>query len=317
MDINGRFLVAPENSRLPVYSLDDNKVSVYFRNEIRQHNIPSILQENQEFPILVVANYITPKAKELLRAEKTSYMDSFGNAYFNFPELRVYLEKNNSAPYVNPSSKIFTQAGGQLIFQFLQNPELVNETQRYLAENSMISLGSVSKVMQGLSDHGYIHQTGTDNKYQLLQYKELLDRWIPLVNEKILPKFFLGSFSFTGDMQSQWQKKYLRPHVFWSGEPAAALLTNNYYPERFSMFTTFENKDIIQTLKLVPNPNGNIKLYKPFWLNTMLMENIKNLMEQINIVHPIMVYAELVYSGEPRNLEMAKTIFREYIEPKF
>jgi len=317
IEIEAKFLDAQQTSELPVYSLDGHKVSVYFRNEIRQHNIPAILREKQELPILVVANYLTPKAKEMLREYKFNYLDSYGNAYLNLSPLKVYLENNNASPYVKPSSKIFTQAGGQLIFQFLQNPKLVNETQRYLADNSMISLGSVSKIMQGLSEYGYLFSQDGNDKYQLLEYEELLDRWIPLVNEKILPKYHIGTFSFSGDMQSQWKKKYLRSQVFWSGEPAAALLTNNFFPEKFTMFTTFEsNKDIMQTLKLVPDPMGNINLYKPFWLNSMLEKNKDNLLSYENVVHPVLVYAELIYSGEPRNLEIAQKIFNEHIKPK-
>lgn len=317
IEVEAKFLDAQKTSKLPVYSIDGHKVSVFFRNEIRQHNIPAILREKQELPILVVANYLTPKAKEMLREYKFNYLDSYGNAYLKLSPLKVYLENNNASPYVKPSSKIFTQAGGQLIFQFLQDPKLVNETQRYLADNSMISLGSVSKIMQGLSEYGYIVSQDGNDKYQLLEYEELFDRWIPLVNEKILPKYYLGTFSFSVGMKDEWKKKYLRPQIFWSGEPAAALLTNNFFPEKFSMFTTFEsNKDIMQTLKLVPNPNGNIKLYKPFWLQTNQMDNVANYLKDINVVPPVLVYAELIYSGEPRNLEIAQKIFNEHIKPK-
>ncbi|SFB80858.1 hypothetical protein SAMN04487891_102455 [Flagellimonas taeanensis] len=318
MDIEANFLSAPEPPGLPVYELNGEKVSVYFRNEIRQHNVPFILNEKQEFPVLVAARYITPTAKDMLRAERINYMDSFGNAYFNLPGLRVYLERHNATPYVKPSSKVFTQAGGQLIYHFLQNPDLVNETQRYLAHISMISLGSVSKVMQGLSEHGYIFHEGENKRYQLLGYKELLDRWVPLVNEKILPSFLLGTYSFSGDLQSDWKNQFLRPQVFWSGEPAAALLTHDFFPQKFSMFTTFrEKRDILQTLKLVPDPNGNVTLYAPFWMDTNNMEALFNRMNYKNVVHPVLIYAELVYSGEPRNLEMAQNILNEYLEPQF
>jgi len=318
LDIEARYLTPPDPPKLPIYELNENQVSVYFRNEIRQHNIPVILQEKQEFPLLVTAKYITPKAKEMLRFERVNHMDSFGNAYFNLPELKVYLEHNNAAPYVKLSSKIFTQAGGQLIYHFLRNPALVNETQRHLAEISKISLGSVSKIMQGLFEYGYIIHKEENKKYQLLEYKELLDRWIPLVNEKILPKFFRGKYSFSGDLQNDWRNQYLLPQVLWSGEPAAALLTDHFFPEKFSMFTTFEKKkDILQILKLVPNPKGNITVYEPFWLNTNTMNAAYNHLVHNNVVHPVLIYAELIYSGEPRNLEIAQTILNEYLEPQF
>jgi hypothetical protein len=57
---------------------------------------------------------------------------------------------------------------------------------------------------------------------------------------------------------------------------------------------------------LLPDANGSITVYKPFWKQE---ENISN------TVPPLLMYAQLMYDGNDRNLETAKMIFDEYIKP--
>jgi len=55
---------------------------------------------------------------------------------------------------------------------------------------------------------------------------------------------------------------------------------------------------------LLPNPNGEVAIYKPFWKN-----------QENRTVSPLLIYAQLMYSGNDRNIETAKLIYDEYIKP--
>ena len=60
--------------------------------------------------------------------------------------------------------------------------------------------------------------------------------------------------------------------------------------------------------RLRKDPNGNIKIYKAF------QENKKNDQLKLNdIVDPIIIYADLLATGDPRNLETARIIYDQYI----
>lgn len=318
LDIEAIFEKAPESNELPVYSLNGEKVNVFFKNEVRPHNVPIILNIQSQNPLLVAAKYITPKAKKNLKENKTNYLDSYGNAYIELPQLKVYIERGNSKPVMSDTNKVFTKAGAQLIFQLLQRPEEANETVKRLHEISNISVGSVSKIMNGLIDQGYLVPWNNENKYQLTRKSELLDRWIPLLNEKILPSNKIGTYSFTGDLEEHWEDQFLRPNVWWAGEPGAALLTNYLHPEKYTLFTTLSKQEILSKLKLVPNPNGKITLYLPFWGNTSIVSTINpdDITQAKNTVNPLIIYAQLMHSGDPRNIETAKIIFNEHIAPK-
>lgn len=312
LDIEARFIEKANDAAPYLYQLNDENIFVEFKNEVRPQYATAVEAHNKAYPTLIASNYITPKAKAILKEKKLSYLDSYGNAFIQLPQLKVYVEQHNSKPIASKSSKVFTQAGAQLIFQFLNRPEEVNETVRRLAHISNISLGSVSKIINGLYDEGFLVRWNSEKKYQLVRKEELLERWIPILNEKVLPNYKIGTYSFTGNLEAQWKTQFLRPKVWWGGEPGAAMLTNYSYPEKYSLFTTLQAKEILTVIKLVPNTNGKITLYKPFWGDT----HNTAIINYKNTVHPLIIYAQLIHSGEPRNIETAQIIYNEHIAPK-
>jgi hypothetical protein len=289
------------------YTVSINKETVWItvKKEIRPNSLVlmNYLFEHNE-KTLLIAEYITPSAKEKLRNEKVNYIDSFGNAYLNLETLKIYIEKGNAKPIVKSTSEIVSVAGAKLIFEFLQNPEGINtKTYRELAEACNIALGSVSKIMKGLQNEGYIVQH-KKAKLELIRREELLDRWVTIIIEKVLPTQKVGTYMFGKTKVSDW--KDIQASVQWAGEPGAAILTNYLNPEKFSMFTDLSPKEIITEVGLLPDVNGNITIYKPF---------CKQKESSQKTVSPLLIYAQLVYDGNDRNLETAKMIFDEYIKP--
>jgi hypothetical protein len=63
--------------------------------------------------------------------------------------------------------------------------------------------------------------------------------------------------------------------------------------------------DLIKRLRIVPDDQGDIDIYKKFWNNNP-NENIA--------VSPVLVYADLVNTGNKRNIETGNRILNEYIQ---
>ncbi|WP_203256011.1 type IV toxin-antitoxin system AbiEi family antitoxin [Hyunsoonleella ulvae] len=299
-----------------VIGINSETVYAEVKKEVRPRHV-AIFEAMAEHkrPLLVAADYITPNAKMQLKESKINYLDSYGNVYVNLQHLKIYVEQGNSKPVVRNHSALLTQSGGQVIFSLLKNPELINATQRFLAHISNVSLGSVSNTIQGLVDEGFVVKWNGDQKYQLVNKDTLLERWVVTLNEKILPAYKLGMFTFSKTNKGYWRNQLKHPNVLWSGEPAAALVTEYLNPEQFSLFTHLPKAEIIKNLKLLPDSNGEITIYNPFWIESDTMERLVNYKNQQNAVHPLIIYAQLVYSGNSRNLETAQLIFNEYIEP--
>jgi hypothetical protein len=305
-----------KEKRESIYLLNNEPVYIETKNEVRPQNINIFEKQiSENFSVLVASKYITPKSKKILREKHINYIDSFGNAYIDLKHLKVYIEQGNAKPYNSEYSNIFTQSGGQILFNLLKNPELINETQRYLAHISDVSLGSVSKFLKGLFDEGYSVKWNNQQKYQLVNREALLEKWIITLNEKILPAHKIGNFTFSKTNNANWKNQLMHPNVLWSGEPAAALVTEYLNPERFSMFTDLPKLEIIKELKLLPDETGEITIYKPFWLESNTMEGLYNYTNNQNAVHSLIIYAQLIYSGNSRNLETAQILFNEYIKP--
>lgn len=294
--------------------INNHNVAAFRYKDFRPQHVRVVVAFAAKFKNpLIVSDYITPNAKQLLREQQINYVDSFGNGYIILGDIKIYIEKGNAKPVYNASSKVFTQAGGQLLFQLLQQPDRVNETYRSLAASSNVSLGSVSKFFKGLQEEGYVLQWDKTKKYELVKREELLEKWIQVVNEKVLPVNKVGTYTFTNN-RNDWKKITENNIGKWGGEPGAAILTNQLSPEHFTLFTTASQSEILKSLRLVPSDEGEITIYNSFWQGQEAVTDVLNFYNEA-IVHPLLIYAQLIYSGNDRNLETAKTVYDEHIAP--
>ncbi|MDX5585152.1 MAG: type IV toxin-antitoxin system AbiEi family antitoxin [Aureibaculum sp.] len=296
--------------------INGERVYVEIKREIRPQHLPNLehfLQFNE--PLLLVAEYITPKSKEILKQNKINYLDSYGNGYINLKYLKVYIEKGGARPVYLQNYKTFTASGGQVLFCLLKYPEKINATYREIAKMSKVSLGTVSKTFKTLIEKEYVVKWSSDQKYQLVRKEELLHEWIIILNEKVLPSYRRGNFSFSKQLGS-WKDIPIGPFANWGGEAGAALLSNYLSPEKLRLYTTLSNREIISEMRLIPNENGDIEIYEPFWSRESLLINANsNHYTKFGTIHPLIIYAELMYTEKDRNIETAKIIYNEFIGP--
>jgi hypothetical protein len=93
----------------------------------------------------------------------------------------------------------------------------------------------------------------------------------------------------------------------WGGEVAAAKLTRYLYPEIITIYTKKEYlNQLLMECRLKKDPNGEIEIIDQFW-------NFEENTEYRDLVDPILIYADLVATGNQRNIETAKMIYDEHI----
>lgn len=307
-----------------IYMLNGELVYIEAKNEVRPQNISMFLKHrSKKLPLMIASKYITPKAKTMLKEQHINYIDSFGNAFINLNHLKLYIEQGNAKPvYGTKTNKAFTKSGAQVIFQLLKDSDAVNSNHRDIAKKSKVSLGTVSNAINGLFDAGYLVKWKNEKSYQLINKEKLLEKWITIINEKTLPAFFIGRYRMSGINANNYKNINLDNQAFWSGEPAAAELTNYLNPEQFVLFTTKSKIDITKDYQLLPDYSGNVSVYKPFWDIIDYRGDYGNNWDwNINTnrggrtVDPVLIYAQLIYSGNERNLETAQLIYNEYIKP--
>jgi len=291
-----------------VFNIDNQKIRIFaeVKKALRNHQLYQIKEiADAHRPFLLVAEHIFPKIKEELRKNEIAYLEANGNIYLKEPG--IYLWIDNQKPIQQEKEQVnraFTKTGLRVIFHFLLNEEIVNYPYRNIAQMADIGLGNVNNVMNGLKQAGFLLKMNKD-EYRLVNKKELLEKWMVAYEEKLKPALHIGNFRFLKEEDHKnWKRIPIIPgKTFWGGEPAADLMTNYLSPEILTLYTEEGRTDLIKHYRLIPDENGKVKVYKKFW-------NYYNVRD--NTVDPILVYADLMNTGDGRCMETAKKLFDEY-----
>lgn len=258
---------------------------------------------------VTILHRITTEKADALREAGIQFIDTAGNCYIDQPPLYLFV-KGNKLPGVakKPTvSRVFKQTGLRVLYALLCNPGMENETYRTIAAKTGVALGMVNWVFRDLSELGFLLETGKgrSKKIRLLNKDTLLERWITAYAEQLRPKLVLGRYR---GAEGWWQKAQLDPEqALWGGEPAAARLTEYLKPELISIYV---NKDapaaVIVPNRLKKDPAGDVELVACFWHSEAVAQ-------YGDLVHPVLVYADLMATGNQRNIEAARMIYDRYI----
>lgn len=261
--------------------------------------------------VLIVAEYVNPVLAERLKAQDIWFVDAVGNAYINHKPLFIYVKGNK--PLEKPATRILSRAfqptGLKIIYTFLCNPELVNAPYREIAQTAGVALGSVGWVMTDLTQLGHI--IDMSNRGRRLKGKQkLLQRWVIAYSEKLRPKLETGRYKAA--YPDWWQTAALHNlQAYWGGEVAADRLTHYLKPQNITIYVMEKWAGKLKlTYKLRKDPNGDVEILNAFW-------DVENEFNRTEIVNPILIYADLMASGDPRNIETAQIIYEQKLAEHF
>ncbi len=265
-----------------------------------------ILKNKLPYPLLLATNHVTGYMADQLKQNQIEFIDTAGNAFITQPPIYIFA-KGNKPPDVFrqvPHKQAFRPTGLRVVFAFLRNPDLVKKPYREIAAIADVALGNIGWIIRHLKDLGYMFDMGKRG-LKLTEREKLLNRWVTEYPEKLRPKLLLGRFRGDPDW---WKEKNLNyEYAQWGAEVAAAKLTQFLKPQNITIYVrqTHLSNFLIEN-KLKKDNNGEIEILKRFW--KPIGEN-----ENKDIVHPILIYADLVATGNQRNIETAKVIFERYV----
>jgi hypothetical protein len=257
---------------------------------------------------ILVTRHVTPEIADILRENDTQFLDTAGNAYLKEPPLFVFIKGNKPTDGGKKMSPIraFRPTGLQVLFAILCNPNLEKAQYREIAEAADVALGTVGWVMQDLKQMGYLVEIGKQGR-KLIEKDKLLGRWATAYPEQLKPKKLLGTFTAA---KADWWKEieFLGPETYWGGEIAAAKLTKHLKPQTATIYAP-DLKPLLGWLihhRIKQDPNGNIEIVKKFW-------KFEPPPEYRNLTHPVLIYADLLATADPRNIETARIIYEKEI----
>ncbi|WP_339917419.1 type IV toxin-antitoxin system AbiEi family antitoxin [Yeosuana marina] len=278
---------------------------VEVKKDVKNHQLFKIIEYNNRFEnFLLVAEKLYPKVKKELRENQVNYLEGNGNVFINKADIFLYIDTNKTIKnQKEKGNRAFTKTGLKVVFHFLLNPRLLNETQREIADIANVALGNIPLIINGLLDNNFILRLNK-NEYIINDYGELLNRWTAEFQQTLKPTLFKKRFRFQ-DENKDWRALQLNTDkTVWGGEPAGDIITNHLRPEKFILYTEEATKDLMINYRLLPNDEGNIWVYEKFWTTDFN-----------NIAPKELVYADLMINDDKRSKETAKLIFNEHIKP--
>lgn len=282
------------------------------KREVRQYQLENLLNQAKRFqPFMVVAQDIFPTIKEQLRAEKVAYLDTAGNIFINREGTYLWIEGHKKAKKNKiVTNRAFTKAGLKVVFYMLLEPDAINMPYRQLAERTDVALGNIQNVLQGLKDAGFILQI--DKQRRMLHNKKaLLRRWIDGYRETLKPALHIGNFRFWNkEAAHHWGELVFPEHVtaVWGGEPAAAMMTNYLNPQQLTLYTNTKNT-LVPKWRLMPAEDGELHIYEQFWQWPEQQRGMT--------APPLLVYADLLITDDPRCAETAQMIYEKFLRDEF
>jgi hypothetical protein len=281
-----------------------------FKKEIKAVQLVQFYQLKETYPdLVIIAEVIYSAIREQLRKIQVNYIDAGGNCYVKNKDWVILVEGfKTEVPRLQRKDRAFTKAGLVLLFHFLNDENYLNVTYRQMAEDYNIALGNINYIINSLKEQDYLIQLDK-KKFKLTHKQALLEEWITAYEQKLKPTLAIGNFRFLNGFDKDWKKLPLKNHeTQWGGEPAANLLTNYLKPAKLTMYTLENRNDLIKKYRLVPDEKGNLAIYKKFWKFHHMTDET---------VPPILVYADLINTNDPRNLETARKIYDGLLKDQF
>ena len=256
---------------------------------------------------ILITRYVQPQIAKILRELNIQFIDTAGNAYINDPPNFIFIRGNKAQQPIDlkPEEGMLGRAGIHVIFVLMCKRELCNAPYRNIAAQALVALGTVAGVMKDLTAQGFLVED-KEKQRRLIRKKELFDKWMTAYAEKLRPKILIGRYKAT--KPDFWQQAEIdRFDAQWGGEVAAYRLTHYIKPEIVTIYTRKPIHNLTLDLKLRQDKNGDIELRERFW-------KCENPELDKTMVPPILVYADLMATGDTRNIETAKQLYNDYLQ---
>jgi len=265
---------------------------------------------NQRDKWLLVTTYVPTHLANKMKDLQIQFIDTVGNAFINRYPLFIMIYGNRRSQTLERAGEreAFGRAGLHVIFALLCEDELVNATYREIGEAANVALGTVAMVVKDLMMRGFILELRAGGR-RLLRKKDLLDKWTVLYAERLRQKTLIGRY--TADHLTFWRTVNLRRFdAVWGAEVAASKLTQQLRPEIITIYTRKPVNDLVVGLRLRRDDHGTIELRDRFW--RFEMGGFDR-----TVAPALLVYADLLATGDKRNIDAAKLIYDEHLERNF
>lgn len=295
---------APNGTLRLMYHNSTYSFSLLVKSQPRNVHMPQIYGLASKYGnLLVVADTIYPNIAAQLKQYGICYIDTNGNIFLKNSGIYILIEsKEPVKPKPTKPGRAFGKAGLTFIYHLLTHQSFLGKTLREKADICGTSVGNIHYIQNDLLNQNLL-KVKKKGEYFIPDRQRLIDEWVSYYGTKLKPDSFVGAFRFK---EKDWDAVKLDPtHERWGGEPAAYLITGYLKPEAFTIYSTRTRAELIRSYNLIPDEKGQVSVYNRFW---------KGWSNEESTVHPLLVYADLILTGHPRTVELAKMIFDGFLK---
>ncbi|MGC3029244.1 type IV toxin-antitoxin system AbiEi family antitoxin [Burkholderia sp. DN3021] len=264
-----------------------------------------------ERPLMLIAPHLSAELAAGLTDQGIPFLDTAGNACLIQPEATVMIAgrpKPARAPR-RQASRATTPKGLAVMFALATQPGLVAQPYRGIAAASGVALGTVNLAMDDLIARGLVGQRRNGERL-LPDWPRFVQEWVALYPSRLRAK--LSSRRFAGLAPDWWRGfDFASFDARLGGEPAADLLTHDLKPAAITVYThgAVSNRLLLQA-RLRPDERGDVEILEAFWPRSPVLDWRE---QDVPLVPPLLIYADLVSSGDSRNLAAAERIHDRYL----
>lgn len=258
---------------------------------------------------MLVTDYVTPAVAEKLKDLDIAFVDTAGNAYLHRPPVLIWVAGRKPATTQQRfrAGRAFQPTGLKLIFALLCRPDLVNTGFREIAEFAGVAHGTVGLVLGDLREMGYLVETGNTRTRvrRLRDSQKLLTQWAEAYARTLYPQLPIGRYQAA---EPDWWKKLdaAKYKVLLGAEPAAAIATHYLHPGVVTLYAQETPARLMADYRLRKAEEGNIELRRRFW-------PFDHKWEYPALTPPVLIYADLLATGDARCIETAQIIYDRYL----
>ena len=281
------------------------------------HGAAAVLQRTRsrpersaDRPLMLITYHVSPKLAEDLIARRIPFLDTAGNAYLDEPEATVMIVGRDkpARKHTDTTSRSTTPKGMCVSFALVTQPDLAQQPYRTIADQSGVALNTVNLAVDDLIARGLVVQKR--GRRVIADRRRFIEDWVNLYPTRLRRKLAAQRFASSRGIE-WWQSAYLSEYdARLGGESAAEFLTHEIKPASIILYAhAGASSSLMRDARLRPDPQGEVEVLESFWPQ----HAERSWDVQPGIVHPLLIYADLIATGDSRNHAVAQALHERYL----
>ena len=262
-------------------------------------------------PWILCAPYVAPPMANYLAERGVNFMDTLGNVHLDVPgQLLLHHVESRAAATRQPAEQALRPPAYKVILAILARPEILEEPIRKIEIEAGVSKSTVSNQLHRLEREGVL--APVKGHYRLVRARALFEKWITGYADVLRPALLLGRYDSPFKAPDEREERLAhelnasgkgqhRPAWRWGGASAGWRLVKHYRAPTTTLHVDVAPTEALRRVRALPSRTGAIELLRiP---NALALGGPAE--QQLRVVHPLLIYAEMMTSSDERTRESA------------